>query len=784
MDGWPARGDRAPVAWPLYDARQALETEWETDAHAVAYLVPAAIDADAGPWEPSPRLAVHAPGRMSRPPVLAWAMLDADRPDHTPWPSVQMAAAAVDRCGGLGGALSSAGVYPTRAGLRLIWRLACPIPIAQADGWLRAWRVHVEAETGIAVDPSSCQWTRCFRLPGAARDGVPPDARLFALANFSRMWRTPLEAGHVPPAMPLPAPPVADDENGALPHDAVLTDAEWARLADCVGIAFADRLRAGAPLAPPGARNSALLSTLGTVARALGPDRHALYAALRSSVVGDTTPGAPTLTQLWDRAGYVADRERGRRVWTSAPMPSATPSSTPSSAPVAPTPSSTPIAPSSASPPVIWYGSCYYVRDREGDYRPPVAAVALVAALEKYGPIGIQTRTARGAPLSAATILAEHGQQAVAVVAELGRKRTEWAPHLDGGTLIEKACPRRFVEPIERTDIADWLRVFAGDSVERVLDWIATIGQLGRPTCALYLHGPPGVGKGLFAAGLASLWSSAPCPYHAAVGAWTDGLLRCPLVLLDESVSGAGTVGDHGTADFRRLIGESEHRLTRKFFPSAVLRGCPRLVIATNSDDALRIRESLTMEDIQAIAERILYVHIAPEAARILRGFGGRTGTDGWATTADGGPGRIAEHAAWLEATRGPRVVPGHRYLVAGDVSDWHHDLAMYSAHGGAAMVAIMRALLRAHPSVSADGVRVGVAAAPLRASWAMLCGESPPSEVDLARTLRALSIGRETRAGTHWYMLDTTLVARAADILGIAPAEQIVRAAHRVEKA
>lgn len=116
-------------------------------------------------------------------PLVHWAFLDLDRPKHAAWASKDEAAACcellvdllLDNCR-LPNVAEAAGVYSTRAGVRLMWRLATPLPSKYARAWFAAFygmlmqQVDVAA-VGLEYDSSTDQWSRLMRLPRCKRDG-------------------------------------------------------------------------------------------------------------------------------------------------------------------------------------------------------------------------------------------------------------------------------------------------------------------------------------------------------------------------------------------------------------------------------------------------------------------------------------------------------------------------------------------------------------------------------------------------------------------------------------
>ena len=73
------------------------------------------------------------------------------------------------------------------------------------------------------------------------------------------------------------------------------------------------------------------------------------------------------------------------------------------------------------------------------------------------------------------------------------------------------------VEPRKNDDVEYWLDMLGGEHKEKLKDWLATVRRTDRPTCALYLEGPPGTGTfGMWDVvilefGMLCIWDSRVC---------------------------------------------------------------------------------------------------------------------------------------------------------------------------------------------------------------------------------------------------------------------------------
>jgi len=194
-------------------------------------------------------------------------------------------------------------------------------------------------------------------------------------------------------------------------------------------------------------------------------------------------------------------------------------------------------------------------------------------------------------------------------------------------TLMHCICPRRLdLQPIEDEDVTRWLMSW-GD--ETLLDWLATAARLDKATAALYLSGPPQGGKTMLARGLSTIWGGPPTEMESIGDSFNGELTDNPVVFADESLPERFRK-DSGL--LRRLITAESITLNRKYMAPCKMQGSFRIVIARNNLNLFG-PEVMTREDVEAVAERILYYHV-PDKAPYFH------------------PVRLAQHILWMERTR------------------------------------------------------------------------------------------------------------------------------------
>lgn len=327
---------------------------------------------------------------------------------------------------------------------------------------------------------------------------------------------------------------------------------------------------------------------------------------------------------------------------------------------------------------VIQKGPSYWVYVN-GAYRAPLTKDELDVSLR---------RDLAPAPIDWTVIKADGGER-LKTVAELLRDYSTVARSVEANLFAqvstydtttqvfrEAVCPVRPLVPRFHPQIAHWLSLLGGAHHDKLLDWIATVGMLDRASCALYLSGPPGTGKGMLALGLAKLWhAGGPTELRRVLGPqgqWTNDLARCPLVLADEELPDRVSTGE-----VRDFLGTTVRTLTRKYQSNASLWGAIRLILCANHDRILQVGdEDLTADDLEAVGGRFLHIPADASAKKYLDSIGGRTGTDPW-VAGD----MIAEHALHLRATR--QVTPGRRFLVEAEVQEMHRAMATQGRQQG-----------------------------------------------------------------------------------------------------
>lgn len=277
-----------------------------------------------------------------------------------------------------------------------------------------------------------------------------------------------------------------------------------------------------------------------------------------------------------------------------------------------------------------------------GPYTSHEARAAAVRDLmPAHAAIELFTVDAKGnvVPKALEKIVMEYGTVAHQVIVDLKAQKASYDEKTRA--ITEAPCPVRRLEPTYDPKVAKWLELLGGDRHDDLLMWIAALTHLDRPCAALFLTGPKGAGKSVFAEGHARIWTKErPTYLDEALGAFNESLARCPLVLADETLP-RDFRGFAKNAELRHHIQAVSRPLSRKHIPNSTLLGATRTIVAANNEEVLATPENLSADDVGAIAARYFHRAVGEDSAYYLAEINPRKLR--WVDNDV-----IAKHALWL----------------------------------------------------------------------------------------------------------------------------------------
>ena len=565
-------------------------------------------------------------------------------------------------------------IYPTKGGMRLVYRFAEPVPNSEYGAVVRSMAVDLARITNIKVDPSTDQWHRCFRLPQVVRNDdkargptwecdyfFPPilSDEVVVSANDIGRWNEALpwdpktrifheEAGETRPA----APQVSEARRKQYKKLLKLSR-------------FKDYLFDGAEI-QAGRRDQTLLCIAGElVGKAFKglPDStpNEIYAIICSVLAIGEGWSATDNEKIWRLVQHAwngevkKDNDRHQRHMVDLSQREAFFTQMEKSLPARAIPTDLgERAAFLARHYCLQTASGAFVVRADGEYsRVPLKASQIPAhfhdGLHYLSDDAFRNKS--GVLLSGNEILNRHSVNLdeVHVVTGLVSRATL---RLDDGKKTLEVVPfalrQDYLDAAEfDADVGGWIDSFYNSALLK--RWIASALALHRgPTAALYMNGPARVGKTLLALGLAQCFHGQPIPAAQAFSEFNGALLTNPIILVDEGLP--TRIQGMDTADLFRSLVTGSAVSTQKKFQDAINSEVPyRILFAANSYDMVKKligRRTMEEQDRDAFRERILVFETGQGPANYLDARGARAFTSDWLTS-----GRLARHLMKLYQT-------------------------------------------------------------------------------------------------------------------------------------
>lgn len=334
-------------------------------------------------------------------------------------------------------------------------------------------------------------------------------------------------------------------------------------------------------------------------------------------------------------------------------------------------------------------GACWFLSET-GDYIGPFSRFDVPVGLSKIlarAPVLLVEVTRNGSkyrpPID---VVRESGTVASEIHSDMTLQRTYFDPATK--VLHEAIRPVRKLDPVFDPEIDGWLKTLSGECYPKLIDWISCAADLHKLLCAIYFAGAPSSGKTLFATGIAKIWTEgSPGSILKVLSDFNDEFTRCPLVLADEEVPKNRYTS--ATAALRSMLSTTERTLSRKFQPTSSLRGAVRLILTANNESLLHAEIS-SSNDLEAIAQRFLYIEVPHTAAELLNALP-KSKKEEWAKEG------IAKHALWLAANH-EVAEPGQRFWVEGNASEMTNRMMSDSKWNSLVCEWLVRYLLNPKP--------------------------------------------------------------------------------------
>jgi len=820
---------------------EAFRGQYVTDAHFVCYR---ASFADEWPRINKPLLPkVRLLGGDILTTMFAF---DYDNPGHRAWTGPDEWEGWVSKLVEIAADWAIAGqwtlVYATKHGARLVYVLNEEIPADKGEGHHR-WMVSQFTQRGMRLDPKCSDWTRVFRLPFVMRDGKPtwtyPEATWSMCqydARLSDVLKLPTIDGNDRSAygdiQPLDTEKPDKHDCLALIRTPGGQNTEWCKNArkHLRGRESFDVIFNNVPLPKAGGRDNAMHKHVGQVIGILidheveGVSPEHVYGLFIESVE-QLEPDADTpdwTNVLWDHIKRLWAKQQAkiREAEEVVEIMSQSEAATSQEAmskwekiifgmrewcenkQLQSNEDNGRVAIDWASQHlIIGIGQLYYVIAENGRYfAEALFADHVIPHIHRHGLTDIIPTVAAvdgmSRPKSLREIMADSG-----TIAHDIRLTPQQLPggYLENEDTAEAqvVCPMFMrntnLPPTYDPQVDEWLKNLFGLDYDLAQRWIANALAFDEGgIAALSIKGAQGCGKKMLVQGLAEcLTRPALADHNDLTSTYQYGLLKSPFLVINE---GFPRINKEVTPyhTFRLLVSGDGIRANRRYRHPVDVR-CPyRLIFTANNDnivESLIGQGSLSPEDREALAIRLIHMEVGDKATQWLRARGGMmlTARSGrrW-ISGDGGEESdfiVAKHFLYLYERRrelGPR---GARLLVEGNCGA--DIMFRLRTQGGAAPLVIeaLVAMLRETPmrdGICIDEDRLYVLPQEVLDYYRLRMGNTTREILTgnhLKAVLRGLCLREFANAITiksrikmgrvRWMELDPAAILSAADRLG-----------------
>lgn len=583
-------------------------------------------------------------------------------------------------------------IYPSKSGMRLVYRLEQPVRIPEYGPIVRGICVDLFRLTRLQMDPTTDQWTRCFRLPMVTRrddkgSGPTWNERYFFAPLIGEATIDPDEVPQWHDRLPWDhrSRRVIEPIAGERPEVATLPQHRYGLYQRALkACRFRGYLFDGQSI-PEGRRDQTLLAmTSEVVAKCfngvIDSSIEEVYQLMRPVTDFMQPDGSESWEEkLWRMVKHVwgleTKQESDRRAKEQADL---TTRDVIVNRMLEQLPKELIPTDTIERRAFIERHFCLqtstgaYVINTRGDYsKVPLRASQLPAHFNDnlHCLVDGGFRTSKGGMLTGSTILNHFSTNVDDVQYKTGDKAGARLK-LDNERKILEIVPfalrQDLLEVAELDhDCGEWLDQFT-DS-RSLTRWLAAALAIPRgPVASLYLNGPARVGKSMLALALAECFHCPPIPAAHAFGEFNGELMKSPVIMVDEGLPTKLTGLD--PADIFRSLVTGAPVSTQHKYQLPVITEIPyRVIFAANSYDMVKRligRRTMDAQDRDAFRERILVIDTGRKPADLLDSKGARRYTKDWI----GGPCRLARHLLKLYKMHflESEFVPDGRLLVEG----------------------------------------------------------------------------------------------------------------------
>lgn len=420
---------------------------------------------------------------------------------------------------------------------------------------------------------------------------------------------------------------------------------------------------------------------------------------------------------------------------------------------------------------IVGKGHHYYMLRPDGSYLEPQADINLSVAAERDLAVFPQFSAwdrSYGEPRKKRQVelLEQYSDVLDLVRYDMSARRTTYDPVTRVMTVA--TCPPR-VEPVYHAEVQQWLEILAPNYL--AVDMASTMGRLDEIAPALVITGGPDTGKTFFATVASHIYSEGWTDMNEFTSSFNDVVRRCPIVVGDEK-PGAEYMRN-GSSFIRSHLSRKERSYDEKYQPKGKLYGAIRMIILANNLGVIATKEDLNTEDVRALLERLVHIHIGEASRQYLYGLGGARHLnqhwlrEGW------GP----QHFLWLSENWNIQN-PGNRFLVQSYSPDLYRKVFGRQGIKGEVITFLLNYL--ASPEMAANrqlsgiqiaGGKLYVQAKTIHTLWGTYMGsDKPPTQNRISEALAGgIAVGRYKKLQVgdkrvNFHQVDTEVLRGALD--------------------